>query len=423
MNDSVVDPPWKRPPSQRVLTVVRWPVGGIRTYVLYSYPTLAAAGYQFTFVGPADASFRAFREELRGWNGAEFIEAPLHGRRCKLRSTVRQLLRSGRYALVHSQGLTAAAQVALANLGLAVPHVVTSHDVFRPRHVAGVLGRCQLWTLGRLLRRADAVVNVSEDARQNLLEYVPALRNGPGRLVTIRNGIDMGRLSGPGEESAQGLRKLLGIDDDVVLLGFLGRFMEQKGFLPLLDALERLVARAASRRFHLVAVGSGDYEREYRREVERHGLTGCITFLPFTADAGSILRQLDVLVVPSLWEACPLLPMEAMAVGVPVLGSDCIGLREVLRDTPSVMVAARDVEAWNRTLGKTIDQPWTEAAQAFLPEARRRFDVASSAERLRQLFDDVVEKPEHGRATLPRRAAGAPHFDAPALITATPEDD
>jgi glycosyltransferase involved in cell wall biosynthesis len=403
--------------------VARWPVGGIRTYVLYNYPTLAAAGYQFTFVGPADASFRAFREELRTWCGAEFVEAPLRGRRCKLRSAVRQLLRSGRYALVHSQGLTATAEVALANLGLWVPHVVTSHDVFRPSQVVGVLGRCKLWTLGRLLRRADAVVNVSEDARQNLLEYVPALRNGPGRLVTISNGIDMSRFSGQGEERVRGLRTLLGIDDNVILLGFLGRFMEQKGFLPLLDALERLAAREASRRFHLVAVGSGDYEREYRREVERRGLTKLITFLPFTADAGSILRQIDVLVMPSLWEACPLLPMEAMAFGVPVLGSDCIGLREVLRDTPSRMVAAGDADAWSRALEMTIDRPWTEAAQSFEPEARRRFDVASSAERLRQLFDDVLEKSNDRVATHRRSGTETPRFDAPALITATPEDD
>jgi glycosyltransferase involved in cell wall biosynthesis len=381
---------------RRVLTVARWPVGGIRTYVLYNYPTLAAAGYRFTFVGPADTSFRAFGAELRDCDGAEFIQAPVRGRRCKLRSTVRRLLRTGRFAMVHSHGLTAAAQVALANLGLRVPHVVTSHDVFRPGQVAGPLGRMKLWVLGRLLRRATALVNVGDDARLNFLEYLPTLRSSSCRVVTIPNGIQLSRFTQPEKLPRHRLREQLGIGDDVALLGFLGRFMEQKGFLPLLDALEKLIASGGSSRFHVVAVGSGDYEREYRREVERRGLTHCLSFLPFTADAGSILRQLDVLLMPSLWEACPLLPMEAMAVGVPVLGSNCIGLREVLRDTPSVMVRADDAGTWAAALHRAIVAPWTDAAGAFAPQARARFDVSRSAGQLLQLFDDLLEE-KNGR--------------------------
>jgi glycosyltransferase involved in cell wall biosynthesis len=99
------------------------------------------------------------------------------------------------------------------------------------------------------------------------------------------------------------------------------------------------------------------------------------------------LRQLDLLVMPSLWEACPLLPMEAMAVGVPVLGSDCIGLREVLRDTPSSTVPANNPEAWSIALERAIAAPWTEAARAFAAEARRRFDVLKPAKELARLFE------------------------------------
>ena len=40
--------------TRRVLVVVRWPVGGIRTHVLYNYPGACGVGYRFTFVGPAD---------------------------------------------------------------------------------------------------------------------------------------------------------------------------------------------------------------------------------------------------------------------------------------------------------------------------------------------------------------------------------
>src|SRR5262245_24162158 len=375
--------------NRRALVVLRWPVGGIRTYVRYNYPALRAAGWRFTFVGLGDDSFRAFASELRDWDGAEFVEAPLRSKRCRLWRPVREQLRTDRYALIHSHGLTAAAQAAWANRGLGVPHMATAHDVFRPVQAAGARGWAKLWVLGRLLRRLDTLIACGEDVRVNLLQYLPDITSAGCRMVTIRNGIDTARFAARSEQetASSALRRGLGVGADVRLLGFLGRFMEQKGFLPLLDAVGRLMARGPARPFRLVAVGSGDFEREYRAEVERRDLAHLVSFLGAVADIGPILRQLDVLVVPSLWEACPLLPMEAMAAGVPVLGSDCIGLREVLRYTPSMVAPAGNAEAWSAALQKAIATPWTDAARAFAPLARRRFDVTQSAEELVRVFE------------------------------------
>src|SRR5271166_6208516 len=156
----------------RILCVIRYPVGGIRTYIRYNYPRLIEAGYRFTFVGPDDESFRRFAADVRDWEGVEFVPAPVRNRhRCRLRGVVRSLLRSGRFVLVHSQGVKAAVQVTLANLGLNVPHVITSHDVFRPIHAEGVKGWIQLRLLGWLLSRARVIVTVSGDARENHLQY------------------------------------------------------------------------------------------------------------------------------------------------------------------------------------------------------------------------------------------------------------
>jgi glycosyltransferase involved in cell wall biosynthesis len=377
-------------PTRRVLAVVRWPLGGIRTYLLYHCPLLQEAGFRFTFVGPAHSSFHAFRDEVADWEGVEFAEAPMRGRECSLRGVVRKLLRTGRYDLVHSHGLGAAAQVALANLGLGTPHVISSHDVFRKDQFPGLLGRLRLGVLGWLLAQADAIVSVSEDAQANLVEYLPSLARARCRLVPVLAGIDMSRFGADPETAASELRERLRLGADVFLLGFLGRFMEQKGFLPLLDSLKQLRARLPAGRFHLAAIGSGDYEREYRREVERRGLGDCITFLDFVPDIGPLLRQLDLLVMPSLWEACGLLAIEALASGVPVLGSDCVGLREVLRGTPGRMAPAGDAAAWARALERAIARPWLEEARNYAAVARRRFDVTHSARRLQGVCEEVL---------------------------------
>nr|MDJ0520927.1 glycosyltransferase family 4 protein [Planctomycetota bacterium] len=214
-------------------------------------------------------------------------------------------------------------------------------------------------------------------------------RDGP-RMVTVPHGIRplAGEDSPPLDPP---LRTRLGIAAEPFLLGFLGRFMEQKGFLPLLESLQRT---RAVRPFHLVAVGSGDYEREYRREVADRGLGDVVSFLPFVPDVMPFLRELDAVVMPSLWEAAGLLAMEALVVGTPLLTSDCPGLREVVRDTPALQAPAGDVGAWSAALERLIAEPPIEATRAFTAEARERYDADRTAERTVALLDEVATHAE-----------------------------
>jgi glycosyltransferase involved in cell wall biosynthesis len=369
--------------------VVRYPVGGIRTHLRYVYPTLDAAGFRFTFVVPDDEALGVLKSTLRDLQSAEYVGVPVEGPRCRLRQAVRRLARSGRFALVHSHGFTAAVHAVLGTFGLGLPHFATIHDVVRPEQFRGLLGRCKRWALGWLLRGIDTILPVGHDVRANLLEYLGPLRARADRLVTVPNGVPIPEDTGPAC-SSRDLRKDLGLDPGVPLLGFLGRFMEQKGFLPLVRALEMLRAEPDGPRFQLVAIGSGDHEREYRAEVQRRGLASCVRMLPFTPDVQPLLRQLDLLVVPSLWEALPLLPMEAMVAGVPVLGTDCIGLREVLADTPSLVVRAGDPGALASGLRQALARPWPQAARDYVPAARRRFDCRAQAQRTLELFERML---------------------------------
>jgi glycosyltransferase involved in cell wall biosynthesis len=401
--------------SRRVLAVVRHPVGGIRTYLLYTYPLLAEKGYSFTFVIPAVAEAQSFRREVEAWPETEVVEAPMDRSRlpqCVFTPTVRRLLRQRRFQLIHSHGIRAAAQAVVANFGIGVPHIATSHDVVRREEFRGLAGRLKLMVLGALLSRVDALVTVSGDARQNHLEMLPLLRRARNRIVPIVNGINTdlftsdqagGREQGAGSrESAGGLllapcsplpalRRRLDLDDNVFLAGFLGRFMEQKGFLVLVDALDRLLQEELPRPIHVMAMESGDFVREYQAIVRsRPRLAGRISFLPREPNAAPVLRQLDALVMPSLWEPCGILAMEAMAVGVPVIGSNCPGLREVLRDTPSRSVPPNDPAALAEALRAAMLAPRTQEALAYAATARQRFDARHTADGLLRLFDKAT---------------------------------
>src|SRR5260370_16639699 len=91
-------------------------------------------------------------------------------------------------------------------------------------------------------------------------------------------------------------RDWLDMAGGVRVIGFLGRFMEQKGFLPLVHALRELSASDTNLPFHLVAVGSGDYRNEYAAVLRRLALSRHLTILHFTPTLRPILPHPHLLV-------------------------------------------------------------------------------------------------------------------------------
>ena len=372
--------------SSEVLLVARWPVGGIRMHLGYNYPMLRAAGHRLTAVVPEGADAEALRPTLPG---ARIIGVPTKGRSCPLWSTVRSCVRSHRFRLVHAHGLTAAAHSTLACLGTRVPVVVTMHEPLRREQFRGFLGSLKRWVLGRALSRAAAIITVSEDARDNLLTFFPNLRRSTNRIHSIPNGVDTTKLTLTPVPS-ESLREQLGLTEEVTLIGYLGRFLPEKGFPQLIEAVSRLRRFGSVRPFHVVAVGSSDYRAVYQRQIAEQGLSDCLTLRDFVPDVTPVLRQFDLVVVPSLWEASPLVPMEAMSAGVPVLGTDCPGLREVLRGTPSRTVRTGDVAALEVGLREALANLWTDEARDFASAARERFDIRKSGRRLVELYDRLA---------------------------------
>ena len=385
---------------RRVLAVVRHPVGGVRTHITYTYPLLMRAGYRFTFIIPEGGPSVPFRESVADWDGAEVIEVPYADRKYqkpKFRLAIRRLLREQRFSFIHSHGMQAAIPSLLANLGIGLPHMMTSHDVFSHVRLSSTVGRLKRIALQELLRRLDVLVAVSEDTRDDHLKHLPGLKKGPCRVVVIPNGVDLTRYSLADGQSHRlpappppSCRQQLGIPPDAFLLGFLGRFMEQKGFLVLVDALCRMMRQPPSKKFHLLAVGSFDYRAEYAAIVaEKPELTGLVTFIDQVPQAGPILRELDLLVMPSLWEACPLLPMEAMLMGTPILGTDCLGLREVLRGSSALTVPPGNPEVLCIQLRRAVDTRLKQDAVDYVPIARKRFDVCHTGKALLDVYEQL----------------------------------
>lgn len=372
----------------RILLVVRHPVGGIRTFFRYVYRNFSSEKYQFTLVSPDVTETRVLLEDLRELD-LIYIPTDSYTSNRPLFRTVTKIVRNEDFDLVHSHGFTSGACSIFAALSKGTPHILTCHDVFTERQFVGVKGFVKKAALGIVLSTIDCIHCVSNDARDNLLAYLPILKLFEGKVIVIPNGIEVERFS---NAEKRDLKRELGLPADSFLIGFLGRFMSQKGFRYLIDALAEITRKKdLPKRPVILTFGEDGFMREEQQEVKNRGLAEAVYFLPFVADAAATLKGLDVIAMPSLWEACGLLAMEAMVAGVPLIGTNCVGLREVLRGTPANVVPTRDSLALSEALRMEMKNPTTTKAREFAMEAVARFQVRKRAQDIEKLMLKFLE--------------------------------
>ncbi|MDR1054221.1 MAG: glycosyltransferase family 4 protein, partial [Planctomycetaceae bacterium] len=374
--------------DNRVLIPVSHPLGGIRTYMLYNFRRIYDAGYRFTFLSESGAAFDSFKSDVDSWSGTEFVDVAKNSGSVGVVKAICRVLRESRFSFIHSQGLKAGTETALANLFSQLPHVITLHDVIVPQNdIPGRFKWLKNFIISRLTKNVSVIIPVSHDCEQNHLQNFPAWKNGKVRIETIVNGIDIERLENSRNifESEQTtnqtaqlrLRDKFNISADKVIGGFFGRFMPQKGFDILLEALAILIRKGYENRFRLIAtIDKNGYLNETIKTTQQDSRIGAMVhFVDSVLDIVPLLLQVDFMVMPSRWEACPILPMEAMVLGVLVIGSDCIGLREVLQNTPSIVAQNENAESLADAIINFIENPKKDAAQNYIPEAKKRFNV------------------------------------------------
>src|SRR5690606_10516281 len=127
------------------------------------------------------------------------------------------------------------------------------------------------------------------------------------------------------------LERELGIQPGEPVVGFVGRLVEQKGILELLDAMRQVRAKIPNVR--LLIVGPLDSEKKDALTVDvakRYGLEDACVFTGMRQDMPELYALMDVFVLPSHREGFPRSPMEASAMSVPSVVTDIRGCRETV---------------------------------------------------------------------------------------------
>lgn len=168
------------------------------------------------------------------------------------------------------------------------------------------------------LRGARRLIAVSNSLERHLLER----GFSDARICQVPNGVPI----------CERLRRDL-VPGEELRIGMVALFRPRKGVEVLLDAMSRL--QGAGIRTHLHAVGpfeTPEYERSVREMACALGLDDSITWRGFTSDVGAEFRQMHVFVLPSLFgEGMPMVLLEAMAAGLPVISTQVEGIPQIVR--------------------------------------------------------------------------------------------
>ena len=378
---------------KRLLVVARWPLGGIRTYMKYVYLNLPP-NYEVTVLAASTHEDEAIRQDISATGGKLILFQGKWNYLGFVLGIYREL-RRGRYCLIQSHGFISAIASFPAAVILGKPHVLTVHGIVEERFIAGSFAFVKKFLLSKVLNSCTVIYAVSNDILDHLMMVFPYRLKANSKHVVIHNGIDVERFN-PCKVESLGLRQALGCEKNTILFGFLGRFMQQKGFNYLIDSVERLRSEGVTS-FCVVAVGSGDYLQYYRQVVIERRLDDFFYFLPFKSDVAGIYAELDAIVMPSIWEACPLQPMEALCMGTPVVASDCIGLREVVKDTPSLVFESKNSQQLTKLLRQVIMGQDKQKFSDFAVEARKRYDVRHTASAFCHLVDELITSTDHNQ--------------------------
>lgn len=283
--------------------------------------------------------------------------------------------------LVHTHLLHADVYALWAARRAGVPWTVSSRhntDRFRRRAVWRRLTR---WSMAH----ADAVVAVSAAVATFVVEVegVPA-----SRVRTVHYGLEADA-SGPVDRAEA--RARLGASPGELLVGVVGRSVEQKGIDVLLSAFPRIAAAVPEAR--LAIVGDGPLRGALESLARRLGIAGRVRFTGWVDRAGTLMAACDVVVVPSRFEGFGLVALEAMAASRPVVATRVDALCEVVVDGETgLLVSAEDSAALAAAVAGLLRAP--ERAAAMGAAGRRRlveeFSVARMVDRTLAVYADLV---------------------------------
>jgi glycosyltransferase involved in cell wall biosynthesis len=237
-------------------------------------------------------------------------------------------------------------------------------------------------------KRCDALVTVSADNRDEGLEQ------GIGRPEIYRvipELVELDPIDSDFTRARALARRELGIAEGVELIGWVGRFVEQKDPQTLAGVLASLLrARPAT---HAVLIGDGPSRGAVQARLDAAGVGQRVKLMGVVHGARRLMPAFDVVIHPSRWEGQPRVVQEALAERVPVVSARASGVEElIVEGSTGFVVAPQAVEQMIAATARVLDTPTLRAplSERVLAEMKASHGRAVAVARHRELYRELL---------------------------------
>jgi glycosyltransferase involved in cell wall biosynthesis len=295
--------------------------------------------------------------------------APMLGR-------LRAMLARESRAVVHSHGYKPDILIAALGVPRRLPCLATCHSWYSETMKDKALEYLDKWAV----RRFDHVVAVSEEIYRDLR----ASRTPAAKLSKIDNGISVPALDGHQREEIRAQWNLAPGEKLVVQVG---RLAKSKRNALLLKAVADLPRDIAAR---VVLIGDGEERAalaEYARSV---GIEGRVIFAGYRRDAAAVMAAADVLAITSNKEGLPIVLLEAMAVGCPIIATAVGAIPQVLSPGSAWVIPVDDDAALVRALREALGE--ASPARARAAKAKSVFLASHARDVMGRQYLDLYER-------------------------------
>ena len=274
----------------------KWLGGGVESVVMNYYRHMDRTKIQFDFICDEDSTNIPYEEIEK--MGGKVILIPPYQKVIKYHKELKKILKNGNYKIVHSHINTLSVFSLFAAKCAGVPvRIAHSHSTTNKKEFKKNIMKQILRPFSKLF--ATDYMCCSELAGRWLFgnkEY------DKGKVYLLNNAIDVDKFKFD-ENIRNAKRQELNIDDNTLVIGHVGRFVEQKNHRFLIDVFNEVHKQKSNS--VLLLVGQGPLMHEIKEKVKKLGLENYVLFLGQRNDTNELYQAMDLFVLPSLYEGLP----------------------------------------------------------------------------------------------------------------------
>lgn len=357
--------------------------GGVEAVVMNYYRAMDKTKVQFDFFVDSDSEFPQ-REELEQ-AGAGVFMLPPYSCMWAWQKQLTEQLRRGHYSIVHAHINTMNIFPMLCAFRAGVP-VRICHN-----HSTAHRGEGKKTILKYLLRPFNKIFATHWFAcGKKAAEWMYGRRAvAHKRVVVLPNAIDTRRFAFDEQQRAR-VREQLQIDQDVLVLGHVGRFCYQKNHHFLIDIFAALRRR---NRAKLLLIGEGELTQQICDLVRQKGLEEEVIFLGGKQDTAPYYNAMDAFCLPSFYEGLPVVAVEAQCNGLPCLLSDQVTEEAILTDCAERFPLKNTASEWAEWIADKAQMSSQRKEKAEII-AQKGFDGVCQARELQECYRKLAGEGE-----------------------------